>query len=211
MDDSAPNWDDDEWVGYTVVAQNTDTTQVGDPLQNRITIGDIAMVTSNTDDTLTVTYTAGGYGQNTHWQSGDTYKLYKVLQALDQPGRGRGDWIEGGYNNNPPLTRNSVTDTELWPDPALEPSYSWNNFYDPEGTPVAKGFSGGIPSWLVEGTDYYNGSTEAAATAKYVEALNGEDYGGTYDYPHPLQSEEAVGGGTLTCATLTVATLTVIG
>jgi len=49
--------------------------------------------------------------------NGDGYEIYKVLAALDQPGRGKGDLLA---DQNPAATGS-------WPHQALEPVYAWGN------------------------------------------------------------------------------------
>jgi len=64
-------------------------------------------------------------GTGSMWDGGtalgtDTTKGYP---CLDQPGRGQGDLITGGFPNKV----NSTTGTIYWPHQALEPIYIWNN------------------------------------------------------------------------------------
>ena len=54
------------------------------------------------------------------FNSGDGYEIYKLLVALDQPGRGKGDLLADG---NPVATG-------VWPRQALEPVYAWGNNYN---------------------------------------------------------------------------------
>ena len=55
---------------------------------------------------------------------------FTSFNRLDQPGRGQGDLIVG----TPPV--NSRTRAAAWPNQALEPTYSWNNVYTPDGRQV---------------------------------------------------------------------------
>ena len=152
----------------------------------------MSLIASNTSNTLTVLYVSGGYGSTPTWTAGDSYEIHKVLIAIDQPGRGKGDLLVGGYGQPPPSI-NSVTGTAAWPHQALEPCYAWNNkynettemdFYLPTSLlPAAQTF-------LQEGRDFYNNSSSEAVVAKYTADLNGVDYVGTYTYPHPLVSEQ---------------------
>lgn len=64
-------------------------------------------------------------GVGSNWDGGtalgtDTTTGYP---CLDQPGRGQGDLITGGFPNK----RNSTTGTIRWPNQALEPIYIWAN------------------------------------------------------------------------------------
>jgi hypothetical protein len=96
------------------------------------------------------------------WNRGDVYEIRKVLVALDQPGRGKGDLVTG----DKPV--NCKTGRATWPHQALEPAYSWNNTNN--GSNINIG-SYGEPT-LREGRDYYNNTSMPGYTP--------------YVYPHPL-------------------------
>jgi len=107
-------WKVNEWVGYSV----TNTTQ---GLKTRI--GAVfyrnSYITANTSDTVTFAQ-ADFDGPNMTFNSGDGYEIYKLLVALDQPGRGKGDLL---------AERDPVV-TGSWPHQALEPVYAWGNTYN---------------------------------------------------------------------------------
>src|SRR5205823_11860566 len=71
---------------------------------------------------------AGSAGTAMTFNTGNGYAIYKVLIALDQPGRGKGDLLAG----NPPV--NKAAGGIAWPSQALEPVYCWNNTVN--GSPV---------------------------------------------------------------------------
>ncbi len=75
--DLTKNWRANQWIGYAA---------------KRLSDGKIALVFSNTTNTLNVYY-HDGYGGGPIWQAGDQYQIHKVLVALDQPGRGASDLI----------------------------------------------------------------------------------------------------------------------
>jgi hypothetical protein len=90
-------------------------------------------VTRKNNATYNQTATPNGWGYagtefngtGSMWDGGtalgtDTTKGYP---CLDQPGRGQGDLITGGFPNKV----NSTTGTIYWPHQALEPIYIWNN------------------------------------------------------------------------------------
>jgi hypothetical protein len=64
------------------------------------------------------------------FNSGDSYAIYRVLIAIDQPGRGKGDLTALDANGRP---LNTTTGTQSWTNEALEPCFSWNNAYTLNG------------------------------------------------------------------------------
>jgi hypothetical protein len=154
--DATKNWATNQYAGYTAKF----------PGNNQV-----ALIQSNTSNTLDVFYYTDSGGGHV-WQAGHGYEIHKLLIALDQPGRGQGDLIVG----NPPI--NSRTGTAAWPNQALEPTYSWQNIYTPNNTPVNITVGTGGPM-LVEGRDYFNNATMPGYTP--------------YVYPHPLVSGSGSG------------------
>ena len=59
-------------------------------------------------------YTAGDRGAPLLFNGGDEFSVRKVLVALDQSGRGKGDLI-------------GSSETRRWPNQQREPLFSWNN------------------------------------------------------------------------------------
>ncbi len=163
LTDTSKSWSTNQWAGYTA---------------KRVSDNGIMSIISNTSNTLTGYYRAEQGGGVT-WATGNSYQIHRVAISLDQPGRGKGDLIVG----EPP------TGTPAWPNEALEPCFEWNNVYTPTSTAVAH-YQYGTGMYnhllLVSGRDYYNSSSESAAEAVYVAALNGVAYTGPYTYPHPL-------------------------
>ena len=147
--DTTKNWTPNQWAGFT--AKFTGNNQV-------------ALIHANTSNTLYVYYYTDSGGGHV-WRAGDGYEIHKLLIALDQPGRGQGDLIVGDR----PI--NSRTGTAAWPNQALEPTYSWNNIYTPNGSSVnlSVGHGGFM---LAEGRDYFNNTPMPGYTP--------------YTYPHPL-------------------------
>jgi hypothetical protein len=64
-------------------------------------------------------------GVGSMWDGGTalTTDTFLGYPCLDQPGRGQGDLIAGGFPNK----INTTTGTVYWPHQALEPIYIWNN------------------------------------------------------------------------------------
>jgi hypothetical protein len=137
---ASAGWKANQWVGYSVT--NTTTNIVG-------------FVLSNTNDTMT--FTAGSNAQ-IKFNTGDDFSVYKVLIVLDQPGRGRSDYV--GPTDNPRVA---------WPHQTLEPCYSWNNTLN--GSPVNFP-NDGAHDCLRENIDFYNNTPMPGYKP--------------YTYPHPL-------------------------
>jgi hypothetical protein len=104
------DWRPNQWVGYSI----TNTTQT---LPNGFHPS--SCITSNTGDTIGFTR-ENGFGDPMNFNNGDGFAIYKVLTALDQPGRGKGNLLA---DKNP-------AETGSWPGEALEPVYAWGNTYD---------------------------------------------------------------------------------
>jgi hypothetical protein len=141
-------WTANQWVGYEVT--------------NTVT-GASSVVLSNTSDTITAsiyTDTRVPFRFNTS----DKFAIYKLLIAMDQPGRGKSDLITGGNNPTP----------VKWPHNALEPCYSWNNMAN--GKPI--GLSSSLPT-IQENRDYYNRAPQPGDSIYPYTP---------YVYPHPLVS-----------------------
>jgi hypothetical protein len=107
-----PSWTTNQWLGYSIIR----TTNLRG--LHTIRFGTILSNTSNT-----ITYTDnGGYtrqGSSLAFAAGDTLKIYRVIHALDQPGRSGGSLVTGRRPSSPwaPGQNDQVT----------EPCYSWNN------------------------------------------------------------------------------------
>jgi hypothetical protein len=138
--DLTKNWRANQWVAYTA---------------KRLSDGKIALVLSNTSNTLNVYY-HDGYGGGATWQAGDQYQIHKVLVALDQPGRGTGDLISA----NP-----------AWPHQQLEPCYEWNDVYTPTGAHLNMTQAVGAFAVLQEGRDFYNTSMPGYTPYVYPHPL----------------------------------------
>ena len=147
LTDSNAHWTTNQWAGYS--------------LTNTVT-GRTSFITSNTATTITYsfdnTYDPSG---NLVFNTRDGYAIYKLLVALDQPGRGEGDLVTGD------MPRNATTRTAAWPHQALEPIYSWNNTINGSNVNIQSVF----PT-IQENRDYYNQTTMPGYT--------------TFTYPHPL-------------------------
>ena len=145
-------WTANQWVGYSII--NTAS-------------GRGSYVRSNTRDTITYAVdNSFGNGPNLVFNKGDRFEIRKVLIALDQPGRGKGDLLTEHK------AVSAKTGKATWPDQALEPVYSWNNTNNGQNLDVS---TYGEPT-LVAGRDYYN-QTPMPGYTPFV-------------YPHPLVSNQ---------------------
>jgi hypothetical protein len=141
---SGSPWTSNQWVGYTVRRDAG-----GSP--------GFAEILSNTRNTITF---SGGLFGNLNFTPGNTFKIYKVNQAIDQPGRARGSRITG----NPPVRPAG------WNNQVTEPCYAWNNV---AGGTQQVGFGRG--NFVVRPGEHYFNNTPMPG---YVP----------YTYPHPLVS-----------------------
>src|SRR6266496_359239 len=79
-------WKVNQWVGFSI----TNTTQ---KLNTRTgaAFHPSSWITRNTSDTIT--FRGSDMGSPMKFNNGDGYEIYKLLAALDQPGRGKGDLL----------------------------------------------------------------------------------------------------------------------
>ena len=113
------------------------------------------------------------------FNSGDEFSIRKVLIALDQNGRGKGDLIT------------SSSGPRDWPNQQQETCFSWNN--KNTDTDQVYGINSSIPTQH-EGSDYINlgaglpaNQIPAQVTAAYPASVNGGSaYNHEYPYPHHL-------------------------
>jgi hypothetical protein len=149
--DTTKNWTPNQWTGFTA---------------KRVSDNGVALIHSNTNNTLKVYYHSG-YGGGVSWRAGDKYQIHRVLIAMDQACRGAGDLLIGDL---PPI--NATTRRASWPHQALEPCYSWNDIYTPTNAHINIHTATGAFAVLAEGRDFYNNTPMPGYTP--------------YTYPHPL-------------------------
>jgi hypothetical protein len=152
-----PNWRANQWVGYSVKR----TTNLGGAGGDNFSV-----IASNTANTLTYS-DAGGFTSDLSFANGDTLQIYKVVQALNQPGRARGSLITG----NPPSRHG-------WNNQVTEPCYSWNNTRE-SGANV--NFTA-RESVIRQNEHFFNDTAMPGYTP--------------YTYPHPLTSSSPTSGAT---------------
>ncbi len=139
------DWAPNQWVGYSV----TNTTQT---LPNSFHPG--SYITANTRDTITFARDSS-FGKAMDFNNGDGFEIYKVIAALDQPGRGKGDLL----NQKHPAA------TDSWPHQALEPVYAWGNVYQAKDKKTRQlNLMSKYPT-IQENRDFYNQKTPFDGTA----------------------------------------------
>jgi hypothetical protein len=147
--DTTKSWTTNQWAGFTA---------------KRVSDNQVAYIISNTSNTLTVSYYPAG---GAVWALADQYQIHKLLIALDQPCRGKGNLITG--SDTAPV--NSTTGTPYQTHQVLEPCYSWNDKYAPTNAAVnVHAFVS--PAIIVAGRDFFNNTPMPGYTP--------------YIYPHPL-------------------------
>ena len=181
--DSTKNWTQNQWIGYSI--KNTNPAS---PSYNRG-----SYVVSNLSDQITYNNSPGPFGPNLIFNTGDTYEIHRVLVMMDQNGRGKGDQLTGARN---PI--NTVTGRASHNHQALEPCYSWNNIYTPNGHVCGFDANPAQPTTKIN-IDFFNlgggfpaNTTPSAVSSTYTAPLNGVDYVGPFVYPHPLVSSATV-------------------
>jgi hypothetical protein len=105
------------------------------------------------------------FGTHVTFDTGDTYEIWKISQALDQPGTGKSDLLTGlGNWNGANMTRPYRDPHQL-----TEPCYSWNNKNPEKGVDV--NLASTEPQ-IKEGRDFFNNTPKPGYKP--------------FTYPHPL-------------------------
>ena len=146
LTDTSKNWTVNQWKNYTA---------------KRVSDGFIGFITSNTNDTLTMQWNCPAGCGGATWRAGDQYEICKVMVALDQPCRGKGDVLP-----------NTASPPPKWPNQVIEPCYSWNNIHQPSGEHINFNPAANTAWMLTPGKDYFNDTPMPGYTP--------------YVYPHPL-------------------------
>lgn len=168
LTDTTKTWTVNQWVGYSIqnVTQSAGADRYG------------GLIASNTATTITVT------DGTTHtniptWGIGNTYKIRKINQALDQPGTGQSDLLSGGSDTVAPTPT-------TWPNQVTEPIYYWSNT-------GATTVSDDGKYHIISGTHYISG-VRPAYTA--------------FTYPHPYVGAADTTAPTVTSFTVNATGLT---
>jgi VCBS repeat protein len=170
-----PGWTVNQWAGYSI--KNLNLTQAYG-----------SYIISNTANTITY-FRYNGTDNGGHYLDfavGDSFQIHRVLDMMDQCGSGKGDQLTGSPN---PI--NTVTGVASYNHQTVEPCYSWNSVYTPNGH--ALGYANPDYPTTKLGVDYFNlgagfppDSTPTDVLLRYTTELNGVDYVGPFVYPHPL-------------------------
>ncbi len=107
-------WKPNQWTGYSVTNSSQSVGRMGAVFHPS------SYITGNSSDTITFAQDNSFGGPNLKFNAGDSYEIYKLITALDQPGRGKGDLLA---DKDPVVTG-------AWPHQALEPIYAWGNTYN---------------------------------------------------------------------------------
>jgi hypothetical protein len=147
------HWKPDQWVGYSLT--NLDQRTKGGGLNY------CSYITSNTNDAITfLQFDPNGKATDfMRFNPGDHFQIYRVITAIDQPGRGKGDLL--GFNARGDYW-NTKSGKASWPRNALEPVYCWNNTLN--GTKNG-GIVGSQYPTLRENRDFYNGNNSFDGTS----------------------------------------------
>lgn len=105
LTDNTKSWTPNQWAGYTLARMTPLAT-------NGTLLTDFrhGYIMSNTTTTAYVDRNIGGAFPDIVYAAGDTYRIYKVLQVLDQPGAGQ-DTTEMFWRKNSALTLSGNTAT----------------------------------------------------------------------------------------------------
>jgi hypothetical protein len=163
--DSSANWSPNEWAGYIL---------------NNTSSGLFAPITSNTANTIYFVDDSSIIPNPPNppmtFNNGDGYAIHYVYAALDQPGRGSGDYLKDVSSSTNAIVIDTNTGTVSWPNEVLEGIYCWSNSVD-----GAMGEMSSSYPELREGVDFYN-DTPKPGYAPFV-------------YPHPLDTSSSGGSG----------------
>ncbi|HXC34979.1 MAG TPA: hypothetical protein VNV43_03840 [Candidatus Acidoferrales bacterium] len=157
------NWTPNQWVGYTVI----DTSNGNFSEINSNTVNTIYYIGSTPDTASVIPCTVLTFNP------GDVFQIRRVYASLDQPGRGSGDLLQDVNNswltssNHVLVTLDTATETESWPNQALDGIYSWANNLNGLDGQLASAYPG-----VAVGRELYNDTPKPGYTP--------------YVYPHPL-------------------------
>jgi hypothetical protein len=157
LTDSTKSWTPGQWFGYTVQSERESKW---------------LLVSTNTATTITRESPVLGTSPPS-WNTGDAYKIWRVWQALDQPGTGLSDLLTGGGSGSPPSQATPVG----WPNQAAEPIYIWDNTGSNSDTVFRYGTIREDEHFKFEAMPGYTPYTYPHPVADYLDGLEG---GGGY-------------------------------
>lgn len=103
---SGTPWTTDMFAGFSIRKTGTNSADQK-----------ASYIHGNTNNTITYS-PPQGFGTTMTFSNGDTFEVYRVLTALDQPGRAQGSLIAQTDPSSPPSG---------WNDQVTDPCYEWNN------------------------------------------------------------------------------------
>jgi hypothetical protein len=170
-----------------------------------------AYISDNTATRIIYYYGGPGRGAPLVFDSGDEFSVRKVLVALDQNGRGKGELIAArGTRRRGKGNVIAARETRHWPNQQQETCFSWNNKNTDTGQ--VYGIRTSIPTEH-EGSDYINlgaglraNQIPAQVTAAYPASVNGGSaYNHEYPYPHHLVTGDPTSTPTATATPIATA------
>jgi len=156
LTDGSKSWTPGQWFGYTVQQES--------PLK-------WGLVSTNT--ATNISFESAVIATNTPtWNTGDAYKIWRVWQALDQPGTGLSDLLTGGGSGSP---QSQATPT-AWPNQAAEPIYIWDNTGSNSDTVFRYGTIREDEHFKFEAMPGYTTLTYPHPVADYQDSLGGDSF-----------------------------------
>jgi hypothetical protein len=178
-----PGWTPNQWAGYSLFDSTANSQHAS------------GYIISNTHNAIVYATYQGQDSPGTVILPGDNIEVRLLMQALDQPGMGKGDLITGA-----PTPINSVLGYAAWPRQNVERIYVWNDEWR-GATTVATSFSNaGFPT-IKNNVHYKNLGNRLAPNTIPDEVknfynaddpnnpgtpINGVPYTQEFQYPHPM-------------------------
>jgi len=139
------------WVGRTIIITTATDTYARRVIQSVDSADQITLAANTGSQGALGTLSGKTFNVGSPWDGNTDALGYPML---DQPGRGQGDLLGGGFPNRL-ISGGPRNGTAVWPEQALEPIYIWNNagtFEAGDNGTVYDNVSNGL---IVANRDYY--------------------------------------------------------